>query len=543
MRVLLSNMCRPYPVMPPHRDGIDQYGQRFTKGQGAYQTAIEYPHSTALHLIAQNLQADTTVLDAPTLEGFRRELRAAPEWLGLSFPVALADRALEMVRLARAVSPRTRVVLGGPGVACLAQHVAPGDELRAAADEVCVGDGVGFMRRLLGEDAGRPVQQDLPPAGIMRPFGLPLRPAASAFPVVAALGCGAACDFCYTSVAFGHQRLVLADPAELAAAIDRGAARAGRGTVVVVMDEDLFADGAYARELLRRLAGAHALHRVGGGLMVFGSVRSLAPLDPEELVRAGIVQVWLGVESTLDESPYAKRTGAGLAETFARLHDHGVATVGSLILGFDFHDPENLRADIERFVDLHPSMYQVLPLIPPPGTRLYDRLHGAGRLAPHRAPDVHYYGTFCRYQNFSVEELWAFEDLAERLLWERYGPSLVSLLDVYLRGHARLQGRRDEQLRVRADALAAYARDLWPVAWAAASAGPTAEARARAADALARYRAQLGAPTVAQRATGVAVLGVTRGIDVARRVGAGRLTQPRSYRTVYRAGRLAAGPG
>ena len=91
MRVLLSNMARPYPVMPPHRDGIDQYGYRFTKGQGPFQTAIEYPHTTALHLIAQNLDAEVTVLDAPTADAFRRELEGRPDWLGLSFPVDQRD--------------------------------------------------------------------------------------------------------------------------------------------------------------------------------------------------------------------------------------------------------------------------------------------------------------------------------------------------------------------------------------------------------------------------------------------------------------------
>ena len=52
---------------------------------------------------------------------------------------------------------------------------------------------------------------------------------------------------------------------------------------------------------------------------------------------------------------------------FRDLHAHGVATTASFIVGLDCQTPENLEEDIQRLVDIEPTLLQVASLSPPPG--------------------------------------------------------------------------------------------------------------------------------------------------------------------------------
>jgi hypothetical protein len=553
-RVLLTTCPGPYPEHPAARDGIDQYGMRFTKHQGLFQVPIEYPFHLGVHFIARNLDAEVTVLDAPPPAQLAIELARRPALVGISFPVVLIPRALEAARLVRQLAPRARIVLGGHGVVCLAPalpavETAPGSpaaaqlaELGALADEICLGEGIAFVRGLIGQDAAAPVDGRLPPAGIMRPFGLPLVPREKMISLAPAMGCSGGCDFCTTGAFFGGRRRVILEPEQAARSLGRQLApqRAGARPLGVVMDEDLLVDRAWFSAFGEALARDEQVQRTGFSFTAFGSVRGLERYDVEELVRWRVSNIWVGVETTLPETGvrYLDRKRRGdEAQAFERLHAAGITTTASTILGWDFHDAATIRQDIERFLTLRPTMCQVLPLIPAPGTRLWAEMAAQGRLRPvERWEDLHYYGRGFRYRHFTVDELWGYEDEIELRLYREQGPSYLKMAEVYLRGARRFRGHANKELAAMAEVFCGFLDELRPVLSQIVSHAPTPAVGAAARRAVRDLERLLGPPSIGQRAR-AAALAAASGLRLLPR----RLYQPTPQRTVYDRGRLVSG--
>jgi len=65
---------------------------------------------------------------------------------------------------------------------------------------------------------------------------------------------------------------------------------------------------------------------------------------------------------------------------FKRLHDNGINTLGSLIIGWDSQTKEIAKADSERFIALNPTFYQVVPLHLIPGTALWEQMKQSNRI-------------------------------------------------------------------------------------------------------------------------------------------------------------------
>ena len=562
-RVLLLTCPGPYPEHPPDRDGIDQYGMRFTKHQELFQLPIEYPFHLGQHFIARNLDAEVTVLDAPLPAQLALELArpARPEIVGISFPAVLIPRALEAARLVRRLAPRAKIVLGGHGVACLGKgriprnraalppvDVAPRsparaqlDELELCADEVCQGEGIAFVRELLGLDPAAPVDGRLPPSGIMRPFGLPLVPMRNMISLAPAMGCSGGCDFCCTGAFFGGRRRVILEPAQAVRAIREqlGRVRPGQRAVGVLMDEDLLADPGWFRPFGELLAGDALVRERHFTYTAFASVSALDQYSVEELLRYRLSNVWIGVETMREGTgvPYLDRKRRGSeAATFARLHGAGITTTASFILGWDFHDRETLRAEVERFLELQPTMAQVMPLIPAPGTRLWAAMAAAGRLDPvERWEDLHYYGRNFRYRHASVDEIWALEDETERRLFVEQGPAFLKMTEIYLDGAERFRGHADPCLDDMTRVFAGFLEDLRPTRPSIIALAPSAPRR-RAWRAVTRLERLLGPPSLAARARGAALQAYNR-LRLAG-MGPGRPYQPVPQRTVYSRGRV-----
>jgi haloalkane dehalogenase len=234
----------------------------------------------------------------------------------------------------------------------------------------------------------------------------------------------------------------------------------------------------------------------------FGSVRTLSRFDPEELVANGLGMVWIGVESTLVDAlrpgeHLGKRRGRELGALFQGLRDVGIQVIGSLVLGFDFHTPANIRQDVDAFVALDPTISQVTPLIPCAGTPLYDRLKDAGRLDPRFGWTTR--GALGEHPpmaplHLGWEALQAEIADANRRLFHETGPSALRALDTALRGHLRLRRHADPVLRARADALADAARSQYPILEAVLAHPPSARVAERAREVRARWREAFGEP-------------------------------------------------
>ena len=453
-------------------DMYDLMTSRLGRGHGPFQIT-SHCHYFALYLIAENISCPTTVLENPHWDEFARELDEGYEVVGFQLKSLHTAKIARMMKRVREKLPRTKIVVGGYGVSTLATPV-PGDRngdavyIRENADYLCREEGVGFMRRILDDTPlDREITQyPLPMTGFSM-AGLDVQ--ARVPTILVSLGCPNACDFCNTSAFFHNKKLYVAEPAQVYRFMKNYQARLRSDNLVVILfDEDFFLNREYVRELGRLLRSDRRTW--GISYFTFGGVRSLSQFEPEELRDNGLSFVWIGVESfltgaDLTDDHYGKRKGAEVKELFDKLHRNGIGTVASLVLGFDFHDRENLKQDIDRFVALKPEAYQISPLTPCPGTPLYDRMLEEGRiLDSYRWEDFNLWkDDVFALKNLKPGEVQTFFGYAHQQLTDVNGPQALMLLEVALDYLIKSKGKRDafhvykaDLARKRASALAAY---------------------------------------------------------------------------------------
>ncbi|MCE9528079.1 MAG: B12-binding domain-containing radical SAM protein [Planctomycetales bacterium] len=284
--------------------------------------------------------------------------------------------ALRAYKIARHFRSRgVPVVLGGYHVTLLP------DEAQAEADAIVVGDAEQVWPQIL-EDARR---RDLKPRyqSVARKTLGGLRPRREIFAgkkyqnitlVEFARGCNFRCDFC--SITAFHQggqshRVAREVAAEMEAT--------GRRRFFIV-DDNIVSQPAQARELCRALiplgiswVGQASIHIAGDSelldLMVKSGCRGvligMESLDPENLRDMG--KEW-------------NLAGGSYAESLRRFREHGLAVYGTFVFGYDRDDPDviNRSVDFAREQQLFLAAFN--HLVPFPGTPLYRRLEGQGRL-------------------------------------------------------------------------------------------------------------------------------------------------------------------
>jgi radical SAM superfamily enzyme YgiQ (UPF0313 family) len=440
-------------------DMYDLVASRLGRGQGPFQVT-SHCHYFALYLIAENINFPTTVLENPHWEEFDWELDQGYEVVGFQLKSLHTAKIARMMKRIREKSPKTKIVVGGYGVSTLGSPV-PGDlngdavYIRENADYLCREEGVRFMRRILkDEPVDREITQySLPTAG----FSLAgLNVQARVPMILVSLGCPNACDFCNTSAFFYHKKIYVAEPEQVYRFAKNYQRRLNTDRLLVMLfDEDFFLNPDYVRELGRLIRSDRKTW--GIKYFTFGGVRSLSQFEAEELRDNGLGAVWIGVESflcgdQLTDDRYGKRKGKEINDLFENLHRNGIQTVGSLVLGFDFHTRENLKEDIDRFVALKPMSYQISPLTPCPGTALYDRLSEEGRiLQSYGWQDFHLWkDDVFELNHFEKGEIKKFFDYAHEQLRDVNGPQALQIMESALNCYRLLKDGSDEFHRFQA---------------------------------------------------------------------------------------------
>ncbi|MCZ7583168.1 MAG: hypothetical protein M5R36_07420 [Deltaproteobacteria bacterium] len=143
----------------------------------------------------------------------------------------------EMVPLIRRHLPGAKIVLGGYGT------VLPDEILQPLADAICREEGIGFLRRLLGEDESAPRRTPHAPTPATSVLGI--QRASVVGHVTAGLGCPNGCDFCCTSHFFRRRYVpFLKTGREIYEALLATRERADADGVLmdnfVIIDEDFF---------------------------------------------------------------------------------------------------------------------------------------------------------------------------------------------------------------------------------------------------------------------------------------------------------------
>lgn len=288
---------------------------------------------------------------------------------------------LAVVDRARRLGKRT--VVGGPGPTTspdayeAADHVFAGEA--EGREESLVRAVLGGGPRRLERDGERP---DLATSPVPR-FDLLTRGAYASMSVQTSRGCPYRCDFCDVVAVFGSAPRVK-PPGQVLAELEALRAWGHRGSVFVV-DDNFVGNRPAARALLPRVAAWQATR---GRPFELYTEASLNLAQDEGLTRAcveaGFTAVFVGIETPSRDALRAANklhnAGLDLRASVLALTRAGLEVMGGFIVGFDGDGPEAFDRQVE-FIDSLPVPLAMVGLLQAlPGTPLWRRLEGEGRL-------------------------------------------------------------------------------------------------------------------------------------------------------------------
>ncbi|MFZ2955943.1 MAG: B12-binding domain-containing radical SAM protein [Candidatus Ozemobacteraceae bacterium] len=499
-KILLTTAIGPFSNM----DGAsvnDIHASRMTHGQGIFTQRSYYP-ALPLYILAQNISASSAVLENPTPEFFEQEVRNNYEYIGITFPPIFLDKVHAMCQTIRRISPRTKIILGGYGVFCIEEDVGIGKKIKPLVDHICRGEGVRFLRGILGEPLDRPITEDLP----LNQTFLMDQPAAKLFNLASSLGCNNDCEFCSTSAFFGHKKTYLMTPEQLLWQIKKNAA-SGRAISTWIYDEDFFDPPEYSRELARIMKADREIPKHLINLGTLGSVKSLSKFRVEEFLEMGINHIWVGVESKFSALP--KRQGRDIRELFASFHSAGIMTIASFIIGLDCQTPENIEEDIEFFASLNPTFTQITGILPCPGTKLWQNLDLEKRLSDFEQlswDDYHMYTPLFQPKHFSKKELLPLIKKAYSNSYEKSGPSILRALEIHLNGFENCIASENSIIKQRVAYYETICRQIYPVLLAIREFSPSTEVSQKVDLLRQRMKKHFGKPDLKSRLSSILAL-------------------------------------
>lgn len=499
-RVLLTSVCRPFGVR--HGDspsvGYELLHEQVTRAQGLFSPRSHHIHFS-LEYIAENLDTPTTVLQYPSKREFLRELALGYDVVGISFVLATWHRMVELVALIRKHSPGTRIVLGGYGT------VAPDEKLKPYGDEICREEGVGFMRRLLGEPP-RPMPYSHPL--IINPLRIFGQQVSRTGIVFGGLGCPNGCDFCCTSHFFKRKHIRLLPTGEDLYGVVRRYLAHDPKLNILILDEDFLLNRKRAMEFRDCV--------VKGGvplsIFVFASIRALSQYTVTEILEMGIDGLWIGYEGT--RSGYGKQTGRPASELFDEFRRHGITILASMIVGFPYQTPEIIEEELSGLLALKPVLTQFLIYGPCPGTPFHEQVVREGTLIEKVKNDLELFfhsstgfHSLVRHGSMSPEEIEAQQRRCFDEDFQRLGPTLFRSVERWLEGYLTLRDSASPYLRAKAAKFAADIRMAYPIFLTGKLLGPNAAVKRKIALLQERVYEAIGRPTLAERFQSVAALG------------------------------------
>ncbi|MFQ5915128.1 MAG: B12-binding domain-containing radical SAM protein [Nitrospinota bacterium] len=476
-KVLLTSVCRPFGGAGEGDSvGAELFHAQVTRAQGIF-SLRQVIRCWAIDYLAENIEAPCVVLHYPSEGEFVRELKADRyHYVGINFVVATFHKVRRMVKLIRKYAPHSKIVLGGYGT------VLPNELLTPFADYICREEGIGFMRRLLGEGTEKPILHPYAPIPAIRLYSY--QQPFKVGHLTAGLGCPNGCDFCCTSYFFKRRYVPFLKTGrdiyeEIRAIEQKAKARGDALSGFIFIDEDFFLYKKRAREFLE-------CARKGGkplSLMGFGSVRGLSQFSADEIAEMGFDTIWTAFEGA--ESGYGKLQGKSLEELYASLKSRGVALLSSMIIGFPYQDSNRVLEEFDRLMNLGPSLTQILIYFAFPGTPFHKQVLAEGRYLPEyqENPDLRRWDGFAmhfKHSKFSAPELEGLQKELYRQDFERLGPSIVRLLGVWFEGYKNLRHSPTPLLRARAEAKLRALRSALPGIFPAMLFAPNKRARSEA---------------------------------------------------------------
>ena len=197
-------------------------------------------------------------------------------------------------------------------------------------------------------------------------------------------GCPFNCEFCDIIAIYGRRPRTKA-VAQVLREMDQLRA-AGWNDTVFIVDDNFIGNKARAKEMLTALAAWRKENDAFG--FNFTTEASLNLADDQELMQlmkdANFKAVFLGIEtpdeSGLIASNKLQNTRRSLLESVATIQSYGMQVMGGFILGFDT-DREDIFDRMVEFIQKSGIPIAMVGLLQAmPGTQLFRRLRGEGRI-------------------------------------------------------------------------------------------------------------------------------------------------------------------
>jgi len=499
-KVLFTTVCRP---IGPSQGDAPSVGYELLFGQVTRAQGVFSPRAThiqfGLEYIANNIDAPATVLQYPSARELIRELKKGYDFIAVAFIMATFHHMEKVVQLARRYAPHAKIVLGGYGT------ILSDEELKPYGDHICRGEGVAFMRDLLGEPPRAMPYEHPIVVSTLKLFSLPVSKTGMVF---AGLGCANGCDFCCTSHFFKRRHIRLLDSGkDIFDVLCRYQDEHGVSQFTI-LDEDFLLNKRRANEFREAVKKSRRTF----GIFCFASIRALDQYTPETLLEMGIDGLWIGYEGT--RSGYAKQKGRQPDELFPDLRRHGIMVLASMIVGFDYRTPQIVREELAGMLRLKPNLSQFLIYGPTPGTPFYDRIQKEGRLRPEMQANRRAYYKNCTgfkamvsHPLMSGERIEALQRECFEEDYRRLGPSSFRTIRVWAEGLRNLRRCSNPSLRRKAARFRVDLRRAYPLFLAARLFAPNKRIRRWLGALERRAHAECGAPNAWESLLSAAAVG------------------------------------
>jgi len=452
-KILLTTVIKPFYIDSDDctfQTQPELFHGQVTLAQGIFSIRT-YSGGFGLEYIALNIKPRTVVLNYPSEKEFIKELKKKYDYVGISYVICTHEKMKKMCKLVRQFAPDSKLILGGYGT------TVPGaDEL---ADYVCREEGVTFMRRLLNEDINAPREHPIIPE-YKKIMNVTINQGSI---ILAGLGCPNGCDFCSTSHFYNCKHIpLLKTGKDIWNAILKIDAKLNT-RLVGIMEEDFLLYKKRVMELaeITRKEVEKPVRMAG-----FSSIKSISMYDPVFLAEMGIETLWIGIEAKssqemrekkqdikkeinhkkIDISSYKKMENIDIKKTIKSLHDVGINTLISMIIGLEHHNEEIVRKDLKYHLSLEPSLSQFLVYTPTPGTPLYDCLNKEGRILkdlPYHKIDG--FTLAFKHKNMSSKTIKKLQMYCFKKDYEELGPSAFRFIKKNLTGYLRF---RDSDIQI-----------------------------------------------------------------------------------------------
>jgi len=366
VKILLTGVFGPFARNDAYgsrkANPMELYHNQVTRVQGPFSLRM-FHRTFGLLMIEANIDAPCTVLEFPTLDRFIKEIKSKKyDIIGISSIVPNTLKVKKMCGEIRRYAPDATIVVGG--------HIANRDDLKSVIDTdfICRGDGIRWFRNFLGQDIDAPIKHPAVISGFStRIMGLTViggKPAATLIPSV---GCPMGCNFCSTSTLFGGKgnSVIFYKTGQEMFSVLCQLEKKLKVDSFFIMDENFLLRKKRALSLLELMEK----NNKSWELFVFSSARVIESYTIDQLVRLGISWVWMGLEG--ENSRYSKLHGVDTKSLVKRLQSHGIRVLGSTIIGFEDHTPENIDRVIDYSVSHDTDFHQFMLYLPLPGTPLY----------------------------------------------------------------------------------------------------------------------------------------------------------------------------